>query len=75
MKEIKEKYTKSIFKNIKHVDEYDNEFWYARKLQTVLEYKDWKNFQKVIDKAKGACQNSKFNLDEQLLRSTVVKKK
>ena len=29
MKKIKEKYTKSIFENIKHVDTYDNEFWYV----------------------------------------------
>ena len=58
MKEIKEKYTKSIFENIKHVDEYGNEFWYARELQKVLEYKDWRNFQKVIDKAIISAKNS-----------------
>ena len=30
MKKIKDKYTNSIFENIKHVDEYANEYWYAR---------------------------------------------
>ena len=51
MKKINERYTNNIFENIKHIDEYGNEYWYARELQKVLEYKDWRNFQKVIDKA------------------------
>lgn len=58
MKKIENKYTNSIFENIKHVDEYGNEFWYARELQKVLEYKDWRNFRKVIDKAVLAAKNS-----------------
>ena len=51
MKKISNKYTENTFENIKHIDEYGNEFWFARELQKVLEYKDWRNFQKVIDKA------------------------
>ena len=51
MKRLKNKYNNSTFENIKHIDEYENEFWFARELQKVLEYKDWRNFQKVIDKA------------------------
>ncbi len=58
MMEIDNEYTNSIFEKIKHVDEYGNEFWYARELQKVLEYKDWRNFQKVIDKAITSAQNS-----------------
>lgn len=50
MKKIKDRYTNNIFENIKYIDEYGNEYWYARELQKVLEYKDWRNFQKVIDK-------------------------
>ncbi len=34
------------------------EFWFARDLQMLLEYQDWRNFQKVIEKAGIACQNS-----------------
>ena len=34
------------------------EFWYARDLQVLLEYHQWRNFQKVIEKAVIACQNS-----------------
>ena len=51
MKIIGNKYSNNTFENIKHIDDYGNEYWYARELQKVLEYKDWRNFQKVIDKA------------------------
>jgi DNA-damage-inducible protein D len=34
------------------------EFWYARDLQTLLEYTQWRNFELVIEKAKLACTNS-----------------
>ena len=50
MNEIKE-HTEKIFEDIKHIDEYGNEYWYARELQRVLEYKNWRNFNRVIDKA------------------------
>lgn len=63
MNEIENKYTNNIFENIKHTNEYGNEFWYARELQKVLEYKDWRNFKKVIDKAKESCENSGFNMN------------
>ena len=55
---IETEYTNNIFENIKHVDEYKNEYWFARELSKVLEYKDWRNFQKVVDKAVTAAQNS-----------------
>ena len=61
MNEIEVKYNNSIFENIKHIDEYGNEFWYARELQKVLEYKDWRNFKKVIDKAVISAKNSVLN--------------
>jgi DNA-damage-inducible protein D len=48
----------SIFENIKHILEDGTEYWNARELQHVLEYTDWRNFLKVIDKAKTACENS-----------------
>ncbi len=32
------------------------EYWYARELQTLLEYTQWRNFTNVIDKAKQACE-------------------
>ncbi|MGP1612988.1 MAG: hypothetical protein ACTTG8_07830 [Catonella sp.] len=37
MDELKD-YSQNIFESIKHINEYGQEFWYARELQTVLEY-------------------------------------
>ncbi len=34
------------------------EFWYARDLQRLLDYTQWRNFELVIEKAKIACKNS-----------------
>jgi DNA-damage-inducible protein D len=33
-------------------------FWYARELMEILNYADWENFVKVIEKARIACDNS-----------------
>lgn len=38
------------------------EFWYARDLQAVLGYVQWRNFIEVIDKAKTSCENSGVNV-------------
>ena len=62
MKIIENKYSNNTFEYIKHIDDYGNEFWYARELQNVLEYKEWRNFKIVIDKAITSCENSKFNV-------------
>lgn len=55
------------FESIKHIDENNMEFWYARELQKVLEYNKWENFEKVIEKAKKACENSGISVEEQFL--------
>ena len=75
MKKIGDRYTNNIFENIKHIDEYGNEYWYARELQKVLEYKDWRNFLKVLNKAKDACKNSGFNIDEQFVEVNRLSKR
>lgn len=51
-------YTESLFESIRHVNEYGQEFWYAREMQIALEYKQWRRFCNVIDKAKIACEGS-----------------
>ena len=61
MNEIK-KYTEKIFEDIKHIDESGKEYWKARELQKALEYKEWRNFKLVIDKAIISCNNSNFNV-------------
>ena len=62
MKKISTNHANNMFENIKHIDEYGNEYWYARELQKVLEYKEWRNFKIVIDKAITSCENSNFNV-------------
>ena len=47
-----------LFEDVKHTDEDGEEYWLARELQEVLQYKEWRNFVKVIDKAKAACRNT-----------------
>lgn len=54
----------SIFENIKHVNEYGQEFWYARELQKALGYTEWRNFTKVITRAKEACAGSGASISE-----------
>jgi len=46
------------FEQIKKIDEYGNEFWYARALAKILDYADFRNFTKVIYKAISACEAS-----------------
>lgn len=52
------------FEGIKHIRENGTEFWYARELAEVLEYVQWRNFQKVIDRAILACKNSGFTVSD-----------
>ena len=74
MNEIKE-YNETVFENIKHIDEYGNEYWLARELSKVLEYRDWRNFLKVLNKAKEACINSGYNVEEQLVEVNKLSKR
>ncbi len=46
------------FESIKHIDKNGVEYWHARELQEVLDYKEWRKFENVIKKAKKSCQNS-----------------
>ena len=57
---MNDKYSENTFESIKNIDEFGNEYWFARELQKVLEYKEWRNFHKVINNAKEACQNSNY---------------
>ncbi len=66
-KGINDKYSDNTFDSIKHLDEHGNEYWYARELSKVLEYSDWCNFLKVLNKAKVDCKNLGFNVNEQLV--------
>lgn len=57
-----QKYSEQTFESIKHINEYGQEFWYARELARVLEYKDFRNFEQSIFKAMDACKNSGYDI-------------
>jgi hypothetical protein len=48
----------SPFEKIKKINDYGQEFWSARELARLIEYTDYRNFVKVIEKARQACFNS-----------------
>ncbi len=54
----------SLFEQIKQTDAEGNEYWGARQLSKTLEYREFRNFQPVIEKAKEACINSEQRLDD-----------
>ena len=65
MKEI-DKNNKS-FEDIKHIDKNGIEFLYARELMPILQYSNWQNFEKIIDKAKISCENSGISVFEHFI--------
>ncbi|MDD5373762.1 MAG: DNA damage-inducible protein D [Sulfurimonas sp.] len=67
MKNITSHQSHQTFEDIKQLDSNGVEFWYARALAKVLEYSDFRNFIKVIDKAKEACANSGFEVADHIV--------
>lgn len=63
-------YTESLFESIKHINEYEQEFWYARELSKVLEYKDFRNFELTIFKAMESCKNSGYEISDHFGETT-----
>ena len=61
---IEKKYTEKIFDDIKHFDEFGVEYWLARELQKVLGYCQWRSISDLIERAKIACNESKYNVDD-----------
>jgi len=57
---MKKELVKELFEKFEHACYMFNalECWSARELQDIFNYTDWRNFLKVIDKAKEACKNS-----------------
>ena len=55
------------YKDFEKIKKYRNdgtEYWNARELSKVLQYKKWENFAKVVDRAKLACNNSGLIIQE-----------
>ncbi|MEN6387083.1 MAG: DNA damage-inducible protein D [Phycisphaerales bacterium] len=58
------KYSDQTFESIKHINELGQEFWFARELQSVLEYVQWRRFHEAIERAKSACMNSGYAVED-----------
>ena len=63
MNELKE-CTEKMFEDIKHIDEGGKEYWLARELQSTLGYHQWRSINDLIVRAKVACKESKYNVDD-----------
>lgn len=66
--------TAEIFDKIKYLSKNNVEFWSARELYPVLEYKDWRNFEKVLNKAQEACRNSNHTIQDHFVEVTKMVK-
>ena len=73
--EKSENFNNQTFEDIKHIDENGIEYWYARELQLVLNYKEWRKFEGVIQKAKESCKNSGINEFEHFVGADKLSKR
>jgi DNA-damage-inducible protein D len=53
-----EKVKHSTFESIRRVNQFGQDFWFARELGKILGYSEYRNFLPVVDKAKEACKKS-----------------
>ena len=58
------RYSDQTFESIKHINEAGQEYWLARELQVVLEYVQWRRFFETIERAKAACANSGYDVED-----------
>lgn len=58
----------ALFENIKHINEFGQEYWTARELIPILEYNEYRFFKKVIEKAMTACEGSKNNVSDHFVQ-------
>jgi len=54
----------SPFERIKRTNDAGNEYWESRDLADVLEYTQYRNFERVIEKAKLSCFNSGHRIED-----------
>ena len=52
----------TTFESIKRIDNEGREYWYARELQKVLNYTQWRRFNDVIEKGKMSCKYSNIGV-------------
>ena len=54
----------NIFEEIKHINEYGNEYWKAREFYKILWYTEYWKFLPTIKKAQFSCENSWNSVEE-----------
>ena len=58
------------FEEIRHYGTEGQEFWSARELAPLLDYRDWRNFQKVLTRATQACEASNQAASDHFVETT-----
>lgn len=51
-----------LFEEIKNIRGDGSEYWKARNLARALEYADWRNFYRAMQRAMIACENSGYKV-------------
>ena len=76
MKGINGNIVDRILRDIKYIDNNGLEYWYSSDLMQVLQYKNWNNFRKNIEKAKSSCDLSGNKVDRHFIRGgkKIIKK-
>lgn len=59
----------NVFENIKHIDETGQEYWSARELAAVIGYADYRNFNKIIDKAICLCKQNGMSVGDHFVEA------
>ncbi|MFA6244603.1 MAG: BRO family protein [Candidatus Hydrogenedentales bacterium] len=60
----------SPFEKIKRTNDNGMEYWSSRDFAAVLDYGDYRNFERVIEKAKRACFNSGNRIEDHFVDVT-----
>lgn len=56
--------SENLFENIKHTNEYGNDYWKARELYKLLEYTEYNKFIPAIKRAKTSCETAWQSVEE-----------
>ncbi len=59
----------NIFEKIRHTDETGKEFWMAREVATAVDYKDYRNFKGLIEKAQKLCEENNANIADHFVEA------
>lgn len=76
MKGINGNIVDRVLRDIEYIDNNGIEYWYASDLMQVLQYENWNNFRKNIEKAKSSCDLSGNKVDRHFIKGgkKIIKK-